>query len=63
MGNFIILYSFLYLLNVECAAGTFGAGCTEDCNCASGTCNRFTGECVGECVDGLSGVSCQGKSL
>ncbi|XP_033119918.1 tyrosine-protein kinase receptor Tie-2-like [Anneissia japonica] len=43
-----------------CDSGKFGAGCSQDCHCTSGTCNQYTGECTsGTCATGWSGSNCQ----
>ncbi|CAH1243163.1 TIE1 [Branchiostoma lanceolatum] len=45
--------------NERCSAGTFGAGCTQTCNCI-GTCNTATGVCDAQgCSAGWSGPNCQ----
>ncbi|XP_033117507.1 tenascin-like [Anneissia japonica] len=44
----------------DCGFGKFGAGCSQDCHCASGGCNQYTGECLsGTCAPGWSGSNCQ----
>eukprot|EP00057_Strongylocentrotus_purpuratus_P008299 XP_011662773.1 PREDICTED: tyrosine-protein kinase receptor Tie-2-like [Strongylocentrotus purpuratus] len=46
----------------DCDAGQYGAGCLQSCHCASGHCDRFTGQCLGSpsgCSRGWSGVNCQ----
>ncbi|XP_041476151.1 tyrosine-protein kinase receptor Tie-1-like [Lytechinus variegatus] len=46
----------------DCDAGQYGAGCLQTCHCASGQCDRFTGQCLGlpsGCSRGWSGVNCQ----
>ena len=55
---------YVHLLFIAaCNIGKFGAGCTQDCNCASGSCNIFTGECTSGCITGWSGTSCQCKYI
>ncbi|XP_033097928.1 sushi, nidogen and EGF-like domain-containing protein 1 [Anneissia japonica] len=45
--------------DTSCVAGKFGAGCTQRCNCASGTCDPFTGKCGDGCMTSFSGAFCQ----
>ncbi|XP_033097131.1 multiple epidermal growth factor-like domains protein 10 [Anneissia japonica] len=51
-------YTGLYCLT-ECDSGKFGAGCSQECHCLSGGCNRYTGECTGGCASGWTGSNCQ----
>ncbi|XP_033124905.1 tyrosine-protein kinase receptor Tie-2-like [Anneissia japonica] len=44
----------------DCDSGKFGAGCSQECHCTSGSCNQYTGECAsGTCATGWSGSNCQ----
>ncbi|KAJ8040036.1 Adhesion G-protein coupled receptor G4 [Holothuria leucospilota] len=41
-----------------CPSGTYGANCLQQCHC-SGECDRYTGKCKQQCLDGYSGKNCQ----
>ena len=60
------MYNFKYFLNIACSSGSFGADCKQTCHCASGSsvCEIDTGRCTsGGCLQGWSGVNCQGMIL
>ncbi|CAG2199742.1 PTPRT [Mytilus edulis] len=41
-----------------CDDGYFGSNCSRLCNCATGNCSVFTGNCPGGCVNGWHGEAC-----
>ncbi|CAC5388871.1 Tyrosine-protein phosphatase 2,Tyrosine-protein phosphatase corkscrew,Tyrosine-protein phosphatase non-receptor type 6 [Mytilus coruscus] len=44
--------------NITCDDGYFGNNCTRLCNCATGKCSAFTGNCPGGCAKGWRGEAC-----
>ncbi|CAC5362800.1 unnamed protein product [Mytilus coruscus] len=44
--------------NISCDDGYFGNNCTRLCNCATGNCSAFTGNCPGGCAKGWRGEAC-----
>ena len=66
MMSFHFITFFFFFFISDCEAGRYGAGCLQTCHCASGQCDRFTGQCLGSppgCSGGWSGVNCQSKSI
>ncbi|XP_063402882.1 uncharacterized protein LOC134686925 [Mytilus trossulus] len=44
--------------NVVCDDGYFGSNCSRLCNCATGNCSVFTGNCPEGCANGWRGEAC-----
>ncbi|VDI07668.1 Hypothetical predicted protein [Mytilus galloprovincialis] len=44
--------------NIVCDDGYFGSNCSRLCNCATGNCSVFTGNCPGGCANGWRGEAC-----